>query len=278
MFEMPTQKLPEELFAKLQHLQEIIQKYDRVAVAFSGGTDSSFLLKMTLDILDRERVIAFFARSSLLKKPEIDRAQQWYRANGVIDNSWFHVVDVDAFQHVEFTENTATRCYVCKHRMYSRFLELMKEKGIAVLIDGTNASDIHRDRPGLRAIAELGIQTPLVQADISKQEVRIMGEYLGLSNWAHPASSCLATRIPKGIPITEKLLRRIEMLEQIVEAFGLVDFRLYMDDASEKNYCLYVDAAGFVAVIKDDLMARIVPQFREHNVENLRISLKHKSV
>lgn len=202
-------------------LCEAIGPYGSAAVAFSGGVDSSLLLHAARTILG-ERVVAFHAVSSLQTGAEQQRAS----ALAARCNCRLVRFESDPFAWPEFVANPPTRCYLCKKKIYSRFTAALTEYGSSVLLDGTNADDLHDDRPGLAALRELNTRSPLAAIGLCKQEVRQCARAIGLPNWDTPSSSCLATRIPHGQRITPENIGFVAMLEEYLSGQGFLGCRV----------------------------------------------------
>jgi len=211
-----------DLEQKWERLQTLLRDLDRVAIAFSGGVDSTFLLRAAIDTLGRDNVLALTARSPVGTDAEMRRAVDWAAAMG----ARHLVVDSDEFSRPEFVANEPDRCYVCKHARYSRLLRLAGELGFKRLLDGANSDDAGDYRPGTRAAVELGVASPLRDAGFSKTDIREASRALGLPSADLPSFACLASRVPYGTPLTEETLRRIESGEQVLAALGLSQYRL----------------------------------------------------
>lgn len=219
-------------------LRRLLRDFGRVGIAFSGGADSSFLLRAAIDALGAENVLALHARSCLQTKEEQERAATWPDRHG-FPASLLRLVEVELLQQAKFVRNPPERCYLCKHRMYQLFQAVLAEEGIAVLLDGSNADDLEQGeagRPGLRAIAELGVRSPLAACGLSKAEIRELSRELGLDTWNQPASSCLAARIAQGMAITAARLERVAAMEQILAKAGFFGCRARLLD--EKAVCI----------------------------------------
>jgi uncharacterized protein len=261
---------------KYEHLQAVLRPLHRVAVAFSGGIDSALVLKAACDALGEENVLALFARSTLLKKREIARAIQWPQVNGYSPGLLLDVVDVHPLGWKDFVNNGVERCYACKLHIYKLFFEQMERHGISVLLDGTNTDDLKTHRPGLRAIHELGVKTPLVEVGIDKADVRDLGRLLGLSNWDHPSSSCLATRIPNGIKINEAKLRLVERCESELERCGLTNCRVRLMDEDAMTLVLAVGDAEFVKMLSAGFRSLIVRLLKQDGVTKVLLDLESR--
>ncbi len=200
---------------KYQWLREEIKARGRLALAFSGGVDSSLLAKVGHDLLG-EGALLLFADSPLLP----DGTRQEAAATAQAIGARLLVVNFDPLAVPEFAANPPDRCYHCKRLILTRFLALAGEQGFATLAEGTNLDDLSRDRPGLRAVAELKVISPLAAAGLSKPEIRSISRALGLSTWDRPAASCLATRIPAGRPVTRQALELVESAEAVLTELG----------------------------------------------------------
>jgi uncharacterized protein len=216
------------LRAKEQSVRQALARSGPVAIAFSGGADSSLLLWLALDTLGPDQVLVLTARSCLLPPRDLERAAGWPARHGLAGVRYVFV-DIEPLAWDEFTRNPADRCYLCKTRVYRLFLEQARRQGVTLLIDGTNGDDLRSDRPGLRAIGELGIGTPLAAAGLSKPEIRALSRELGLDTWDAPSASCLATRIPEGLAITPERLARIDILESHLQRIGFAGCRVRLD-------------------------------------------------
>jgi len=210
-----------------QALCDAISPYGSAAVAFSGGIDSTLLLHAAQAALG-DRVVAFHAVTSLQIVAERQRAIELAASFGC------RLVPFEAepLAWPEFVANHPERCYLCKTKIYSRFIASLGEYGCGVLLDGTNADDLLDDRPGLVALRELGIMTPIAALGIGKEEVRRCARDIGIPTWGAPSSSCLATRIPHGQPITLENTAFVAMLEEYLTGQGFLGCRVRWGAAS----------------------------------------------
>ena len=201
-------------------LPEFFQANPRAAVAFSGGTDSAYLLYAAARYARQVR--AYCARSPFQPAFEWEDARRLAGELGVE----LRAVELDVLALPEVAANPADRCYHCKRAVFSAISRAAREDGFPLLIDGTNASDDAGDRPGMRALRELRVRSPLRECGLTKGEVRRLSKEAGLFTWDKPAYACLATRIPAGEEITREKLQKTEAAESLLFSLGFSDFRV----------------------------------------------------
>ena len=208
------------LHEKLDALREELRRLDRVAVAFSAGVDSTFLLKVAHDTLGAQ-AIAVTARSCLFPARETEEARAFCRREGIEQI----IAAYDPLAVEGFRDNPPDRCYRCKRALFARFSEIAKERG-AALAEGSNLDDECDYRPGMRAVAELGVASPLRAAGMTKSDVRALSRELGLPTWNKPSFACLASRFAYGEPITAERLTIVDAAEQRLLSLGFEQFRV----------------------------------------------------
>lgn len=219
--------------AKKQKLREILKEYCRkdVCVAFSGGVDSSLLLVMACEAakLSGAKVYAITLDTVLHPEADLKIAREVLSRT----DAEHKILKLNELAVPEIRFNPVNRCYLCKKELYQRMLEFASEKGIALLLEGSNEDDLHVYRPGLRAVKELGVKSPLAECHITKAEVRKMAEEYGIPVADRPSSPCLATRLPYGAEIDLEILRRIDSAEAFIRelGFGNVRVRVHGDIA-----------------------------------------------
>ena len=207
---------------KLDKLKELLLSYKKVIVAYSGGVDSSFLLKCCVDFLGRDRTIAVTAVSPTYTQKELQTAREIAQGLGVI-HKIIHTSEVD---DPNFKANPQNRCYYCKSELFSHLRLLAKKEGVSFVLDGTNADDLKDYRPGSLAKKELGVCSPLAEANLNKEEIRAASKELGLKTWDAPQMSCLASRFAYGQEIGLEDLSRIEKAEDYIRGLGFKMVRL----------------------------------------------------
>lgn len=201
-------------------IQEFFQAHPVAAVAFSGGVDSTWLLHEAAACA--RRTAAYYVRTPFQPDFELEDAQGAAEGLGVP----LTVLDFDILTVPEAAANPPDRCYYCKRALFTLLTDLAKADGFPVVLDGSNASDDAGDRPGMRALRELGVLSPLRDCGVTKAEIRQQARAAGLTVWSKPSYACLATRIPAGTPITARDLSRVAEGEGALMALGLRDFRL----------------------------------------------------
>lgn len=201
-------------------LRDFFQECPKVALGFSGGVDSAYLLYAALD--HGAQVRPYFIKTAFQPQFELEDARRLCAQLGVE----LTVVELDVLQIPGVAENPPDRCYHCKRALFGRLRQQALADGYTVLIDGTNASDDAGDRPGMRALGELSVRSPLRECGITKAQVRALSKEAGLFTWDKPAYACLATRVPTGEAITPETLRKVEAAEEALFSLGYSDLRV----------------------------------------------------
>lgn len=201
-------------------LKEFFEKYPRVALGFSGGVDSAYLLyagkKYGADIRP------YFIKTAFQPEFELRDAHRLTEELGIE----LTVVEYDILAETQVAQNPPNRCYYCKSALFGALKQQALKDGYEILLDGTNASDDASDRPGMKAIREMKVLSPLRECGLTKDEIRILSREAGLFTWEKPSYACLATRIPTGEPVSGELLKGIERSEDALSALGFSDFRV----------------------------------------------------
>ena len=213
--------LPALFTDKLERLRHIVADMQSVLVAFSGGIDSTLVLKVAHDELGT-KAVGITAVSPTYPAAELESATRTAQEIGALHE----VVSTDQLEIPAFVQNDAARCFHCKTDLYRLLERLRASRSMQWVLDGTNMDDLGDDRPGIKAAREWAVRSPLVEAGLTKADVRAAAHRLGLSMWDKPAAACLSSRIPRGVPITVEKLRRVEQAEAILQAEGFRQVRV----------------------------------------------------
>lgn len=236
-------------------MQQFFQAHPIAAVAFSGGVDSACLL-WAASVYGR-RTAAYFVRTAFQPAFELEDARETAERLSVP----LTVLELDILSVPAVAANPTDRCYHCKRTLFTHLLEAAEADGFPLVLDGSNASDDTSDRPGMRALRELGIRSPLRECGLTKSDVRRLAREAGLSVWNKPSYACLATRIPAGVPITRDALARIARGEELLMGLGLSDFRLRLRGG---------DALLQVRAEQADLARRLLPEIQSVLTEDFQ--------
>ena len=211
---------------KNKKLEEILSQMGKILVAFSGGVDSTFILAKAKDVLGKENVIAVTANSETFPDREFNEASRLIQSLGVTHKK----IVIHELENKDFVENSRFRCYHCKTNLFTKVKELAEELGLPYVVDGTNASDVHDYRPGMKALQELGIESPLKEAGLSKEDIRSLSKDMNLPTWDKPSYACLSSRIPYGTEITQDKIEQLDACEDYLYVLGLKQFRVRHHD------------------------------------------------
>ncbi len=210
-----------ELGRKYEELKKYLSSFENIAVAFSGGIDSAFLLKAAVDVFG-DNIIAITANPFSFPKRELEASRSYCERVGVR-----HIVfDVDELNIDGFAMNTKDRCYICKKVLFEKMFEIIRNNDISIIAEGSNIDDNKDYRPGLKAVEELGVLSPLRKIGYTKNEIRKTAEKLGISIWNKQSSACLSSRFAYGEIITGEKLIMVENAEQILYDMGFQQFRV----------------------------------------------------
>jgi len=251
---------------KLNDLQNIIRAMDSVAIAFSGGVDSTFLLKVTHDLLG-DRAMAVTASSSTYPEREFQAAVDFVNKSGIK-----HLVLAAEELDIEgFADNPLNRCYLCKRELFTRIVQIAHQNSISFVADGSNFDDIKDYRPGMKALSELRIISPLREANMTKEDIRALSKQMDLPTWNKPAFACLASRIPYGQKINREKLSMIDKAEQYLLDLGFQQIRVrHHGDIAR----IEVSPQERTRFVDDKLMDQVNEQFRQIGFAYTALDLK----
>lgn len=237
-------------------LRQFFQQVPKAAVAFSGGTDSAFLLWAAGKYGCEVR--AYYVKTAFQPEFELKDARRLSDSLGVP----MTVIFADILAVPEVEENGPRRCYYCKRALFAKIWEAAERDGCTVLLDGTNASDDAKDRPGMKALRELEVRSPLRECGLTKEEVRKKSKEAGLFTWDKPAYACLATRIPTGTKITREDLDKAAKAEAVLAELGFADFRVRLFRKGAKIQ-VTEDQFSLLLAKRERVLERLRPWFSE---------------
>lgn len=249
---------------KLEKIKENIKQMGSVAIAFSGGVDSTFLSKISYDLLGKNAV-AITAISATFPKRELDQTRKIAKTIGIR-----HLfITTEETESKAFMNNPINRCYLCKKELFSKIKTIAKQENLAHVLDGSNVEDIGDYRPGMKALSELGIVSPLLEAKFTKQEIRELSKELNLETWNKPAYACLASRFPYGEEITASKLNRVEKAESYLFTLGIEQLRVRYHDTIARVEVSNEDVHNILLHSKD-----IIKRFKELGFEYITLDLE----
>lgn len=252
---------------KLQHLKRILLSLQNLAVAFSGGVDSTLLLKVAVDTLGSQHVLALTATSPLYPAYEEAESSRLAAAIGAKQL----LLSNNELELPEFVENSPRRCYHCKLTLFGNFLEVAKQNGFDSLVEGSNLDDLEDYRPGHDALKELQIRSPLLEAGLSKTEIRQLSREMGLPTWDKQAFACLASRFPYGTSITLERLQQVERCESWLRKQNFKNYRVRYHHELAR---IEVPAEELNRLLDNELRQQLVVEFKAAGFQYITLDLQ----
>ena len=251
--------------SKFLKLREYLKKLDSVAIAFSGGVDSTFLLKVAHDVLG-DKAIAVTASSCSFPKRELKEAEDFCKKEGIRH----FIIDSEELDIEGFRNNPQNRCYLCKKELFEKIIGVAQENGISYIAEGSNLDDNGDYRPGLQAVAELGIKSPLRESELSKVEIRELSKELNLPTWDKQSFACLASRFVYGETISEEKLGMVDKAEQLLLDLGFHQVRVRIHDRMAR---IEIEPGEFERLIREDIREQIVIAFKTYGFTYVSLDL-----
>ena len=251
---------------KLQALKESLSSMESVLVAYSGGVDSTFLLKVAKDVLG-DNVVAVTAASPTYPSHEVENAGK------IADEMGVRLVNIetDELSDPRFSENSPERCYWCKRELFLKLAAIAKEYRLNYVLDGSNYDDTKDYRPGMRAADELAVRSPLKEVGLTKADIRSLSKSLGLPTWDKPSFACFSSRFPYGMKITEDNLAKVESAEKFLRKFGITQVRVRHHNETARIEVPEEDIAGILA---NNTRGKIVHHFKKLGYTYITVDLE----
>ena len=257
--------LTKDLQEKLGRLEDNIRGLGSLAVGFSGGVDSSFLLYVAHEVLG-DKAMAVICVDAAFPERELNEAKSFCEERGIR----YVICKVDPMEEESFRRNSPERCYFCKRRIFTEIKKTAADNGIAYTAEGSNVDDTGDYRPGLRAVAELEVKSPLRESGLYKADIRALSKAMGLPTWSKPAYACLATRFVYGEEITEKKLRMVEQAEQFLIERGFIEERVRVHGTMAR---IEVPAKDIMRLAEDSIREEVYRRFKEIGFEFVSLDM-----
>lgn len=251
---------------KIDRLKGILKEMDSVLIAFSGGVDSSLLLKVAKDVLG-DNVVALTATSPTYTGAELKNATRVAEEIGVRHI----IVESNELDIPDFSRNAPDRCYHCKAELFTIAKREADRLGLKWIADGSNIDDLNDHRPGREAARDLGVRSPLVEAGIGKEDIRFFSRELGLSTWDKPSMACLSSRFPYGVEITPERVRMVDEAEEFLRSLGFRQLRVRFHGDIAR---IELDKDDLFTIFNDGLRKRVIDRFKEIGFTYIAIDLE----
>jgi uncharacterized protein len=252
---------------KFFKLISILKEMDGAIIAYSGGVDSSLLLKACVDAMG-ERAIAVIADSFTMPRSELSEAVDMAKSLGVNPV----IISTDELSDIDFSRNERDRCYYCKVNLFQEMKKIADDKNISNILYGGNLDDESDYRPGMQAAKEIGARAPLREAGLTKSEIRMLSKSLNLRTWDKPAQACLSSRIPYGVNITMNRLQKVEMAEDVMRKLGFRQNRVRLQD--DHTVRIEIEKRDFHKILEGENLRKIVNEIKKLGFTYITLDLE----
>ena len=259
------EQITKEQAEKLEHLRNYLKGLHSVAVAFSSGVDSTFLLKVAADALG-DKAIAVTAKSCSFPKRELNEAVAFCEKEGIRH----YVCESEELEIEGFAQNPRNRCYLCKKELFGKIQAIADENQIENIVEGSNLDENNDDRPGLLAVAELGIKSPLRECRFTKADIRALSKYLELPTWEKQSFACLSSRFVYGETITEEKLGMVDRAEQLLLDMGFHQVRVRIHGRMAR---IEIEPEEFGKLMEEENRTKIVKEFKNYGFSYIALDL-----
>ncbi|MGO9377446.1 MAG: ATP-dependent sacrificial sulfur transferase LarE [Dissulfurispiraceae bacterium] len=251
---------------KYQKLLTILKEMPSVVLAFSGGVDSTFLLKALKD--SGTRTMAVIASSETIPESELRHAEQM----AALICLPYRVITTSELDNADFVRNPTNRCFYCKNELFLKLFKIADTEGYAIVVDGSNKDDLSDWRPGREAAIRHGVRSPLIEADLTKAEIRALSKCLGLPTWSKPSAPCLSSRFPYGLEITREGLKRVEEAEDFLKGLGFSELRVRNHQGNLAR--IEVGPAEIDLLLRPGLRELIAQRFRKLGFIHITVDIE----